>query len=141
VRLTRADREIETILATNWSSLPEQNPVKLTSFVIGFYDDGIKASHHVLVDADELRDLTASPNKYRINESDFARMLPKICKTFCKVEGDTIQLRAITLRGWMHCKGNLGIETMTIARNGRVELGKREVLAENIFDRVPGIRY
>jgi hypothetical protein len=141
VRLTRVGREIETILAADWSSLPEQNPVKLTSFIIGFYDDGIKASHRVLADADELRNMTGPLSEYRINESDFARVLPNIGKTYSKVEADTIQLRAITLRGWMHYKRNLGIETIAIAKNGKVELGKREVLAENIFDEVPGIRY
>jgi hypothetical protein len=141
VRLTRTGKEIERILAAEWSSLPAQDPVKLASFVIGFYDGGIAATHRVLANAYDLRDMAAQPRKYHINESALARALPAIGETSCKVEGDAVRLRAITLRGWMHRKGNLGIETIVIAKDGGVNLGPRDVLAENIFDKVPSIRY
>jgi hypothetical protein len=141
LRLTRAGKEVERILAAVWDSLPAQDPVKLASFVLGFYDGGIKASHHVIADADELREMAAPPKTYRINENVFARALPAIGKTFCEVEGNTIKLRTVTLCGWMHCKRNLGIEAIAIATDGSVDLGPREVLAENIFDEVPGILY
>src|SRR5262249_39694031 len=61
VRLTRAGKEIERILAAEWRSLPAQNAVRLASFVLGFYDGGIKASHHVLADADDLLAMCTPP--------------------------------------------------------------------------------
>lgn len=141
VRLTRAGKELERILEAEWASLPAQNPVKLASFILGFYDGGIKASHRVLAGADDLRDLASPPRDYRINECAFAKALPAIGETSCRIEGNTIKLRTVTLCGWMHDKRNLGIETIAISKDGSVALGPREVLAEKIFDRVPGIRY
>ena len=141
VRLTRTGKEIERVLAAEWAGLPAQNSVKLASFVLEFYDGGIKASHHVLADAEELRAMSAPPSDYRINESVLSLALPALGKTSCKVDGDTVKLRAVTLCGWMHDKQNLGIEMITISKNGAVHLGQREVLAENIFDEVPGILY
>jgi hypothetical protein len=79
--LTRAGKEIERILASEWSSLPAQDPVAPASFVLTFYDGGIKASHRVLGNADDLREMTAPPKDYRINESAFARALPAIGET------------------------------------------------------------
>src|SRR5262245_18874607 len=64
VRLTRAGKEIERILALQWSSLGAQSPVKLASFVLGFYDGGIKASHCVLADMDELLAMSTPPSEY-----------------------------------------------------------------------------
>ena len=141
VRLTRAGKEIERILATNWASLPAKDPVKLASFVLGFYDGGIKASHHVLADADALIAMCIRPRTYRVNESALARARPQLGKTSCTTEGDSLQIRAITLCGWMHSKQNLGIETIAISKNGTVDLGPRKVVAEKIFDEVPGIMY
>jgi len=141
VRLTRAEKEIQRILEAEWASLPAQNAVKLASFVLGFYDGGIKASHRVLAGADDLRDLARPPRDYRINEAVFAKALSVIGETSCKIEGDSIKLRAVTLCGWMHDKRNLGIETIAISKDGTVALGPREVLAEKIFDEVPGIMY
>src|SRR5262249_16352665 len=134
-------KEIERILEAEWASLPAQNPVKLASFVLGFYDGGIKASHRVLAGAEDLRDLASPPRAYRINESAFAKALPAIAQTSSKVEGNTIKLSAVTLCGWMHDKRNLSIETIAISKGGTVDLGPREVLAEKIFDEVPAIMY
>lgn len=141
VRLTRAGKEIERILEAEWDSLPAQDPVKLASLVLGFYDGGIKASHRVLAGADDLRDLARPPRHYPINEDAFAKALPAIGETSCNVEGNTIKLRAVTLCGWMHDKRNLGIETIAILKDGTVNPGPRKVLAKKIFDEVPPIMY
>jgi hypothetical protein len=141
VRLTRAGKEIERMLAADWSSLPAKDPVKLASFVLGFYDGGLRARHHVLADADELLAMCTRPKTFRINDRALAQARPRIGITSSKMEGDTVKLRSVTLCGWMHRKRNLGVETIAIARDGRVELGPREVLAEKIFDEVPGMKY
>jgi hypothetical protein len=138
IHLTRVGKEIERILEAERASLPAQNPVKLASLVLTFYD---KTSHYVLASADNLRDLATPPKDYRINERSFAKALSRIGETTCTVEGNTIKLRAVTLCGWMHDKRNLGIETIAISKDGTVALGPREVLAENIFDEVPDIIY
>lgn len=54
---------------------------------------------------------------------------------------DSVVIRAVTLCGWMHDKGNLGIETIRVVRSGKVQLDKREVLSKQIFASVPSIRY
>src|SRR5579883_607176 len=77
VRLTRSGKEVERVLATNWSSLPAQDPVKLASFVLRFYDGGIKASPHVLADADALLAMCTRPGTYRVSESALARARPR----------------------------------------------------------------
>jgi hypothetical protein len=141
VRLTRAGKEIERILVTNWVSQPVQDPVKLSSFVLNFYDGGIKSSHRVLADADSLIAMCTHPKMYRVNESSLAYALPRIGETSCTIDGDSLQIRAITLQGWMHRKQNLGIESITISRSGTVTLGLRHVLARKIFDEVPRIMY
>jgi hypothetical protein len=141
VRLTRAGKEIEGIFAANWSSLPAQNPVKLASLVLGFYDEGIKASHHVLADVNELLAMCNRPRTYRVNEDSLASVRARIGTTTCKMEDDIVKIRAVTLCGWMHCKQNLGVETIAISNEGIVTLGEREVLAEKIFDEVPGVIY
>jgi hypothetical protein len=141
IRLTRAGKEIERILEAEWTSLPAQNPVQLASFVLGFYDSGIKATHRVVANAGDLRDLGRPPRHYRINENALATALPAIGESSSKIEGNTIKLRAITLCGWMHDKQNLGIETIAISKDGTINLAPREVLAEKIFDQVPPIMY
>jgi hypothetical protein len=139
--LTRAGKEIERILRQEWALLLKLNPVQLASLVLGFYDDGIKASHRVLAGAQDLRDLARPPRDYRINEHAFAKAMAAIGETCCTVEGDTVKLRAVTLCGWMHDKRNLGIESVVISKDGTVAIGPREVLAEKIFDEVPPIAY
>jgi len=141
VRLRRKGRAIEKILAAEWSSLPARDPVKLSSFILSLYGGGIMRSHSVLADAEELRDMAAPPRDYRIKSRALARALPAIGVTSCKVENGIVTLRAITLRGWMHRAANLGIETITIAQNGRVKLAWRKTLARKIFDQFPDIEY
>ena len=141
IRLTRTGKEIQRILAASWPSLPAQDPVKLASFVLEFYDGGIKASHHVLADEAALLAKCTRPKSYHVNESAMLRASPRISITSCTTECDTVKLRAVTLCGWMHCKQNLGIETIAISKDGTVDLRPREVLAKRIFDEVPGIMY
>jgi hypothetical protein len=141
VRLTRAGKEIQTILAKEWPSFAQANPVRLASLILCFFDGGILASHHVLADADDLRSMCQPPREFHLDEQAFATALPELGVTSCRLEGNEIVLRAITLLGWMHDKRNLGIETLTIHENGAVALSQRRVLAENVFERVPGIMY
>jgi hypothetical protein len=141
VRLTRADKEIETILAMEWPSFMQADPVRLASLILPFYDGGIKASHRVLADADDLRSICQPSQQYRLNEKAFAKALPDLGITACTFVGETVVLRAVTLMGWMHDKRNLGIETITVQKTGKVTLGVRQVLATRVFDRVPGIIY
>lgn len=43
--------------------------------------------------------------------------------------------------GWMHEMQNLGIQTIAVQKTGAVTLGKRQVPAARMFDRVPAVRY
>jgi hypothetical protein len=141
VRLTRAGKEIQRILAKEWPSLIKASPVHLASLILCFFDGGIKASHRVLADASDLRSMCQAPREYRLNEKAFAKALPELGVTACQMEEKVVVLRAITLLGWMHDKRNLGIEKLTIHENGNVVLSERRVIAEKIFDKVPAIMY
>jgi hypothetical protein len=141
VRLTRANKEIQRILASDFPSFAKANPVRLASLILCFYDGGIQASHSVLADADDLRAMCRPPRHFHLDERAFATALPNLGITSCSVEGELIVLRAITLLGWMHDKRNLGIEVLLIAEDGAVALRPRLVLAKRVFDKVPGIRY
>jgi hypothetical protein len=141
VRLTRAGKEIQRILAKEWPSLVHANPVRLASLILRFFDGGIKASHRVLAGADDLRSMCRPPRHYDLNEKALAGALPELGVTSCSRDGEVVVLRAITLLGWMHEKRNLGVEMLTIHENGTVTLDERRVLAEKVFDSVPAIRY
>ena len=78
---------------------------------------------------------------FRVNEKALDRARRRIGTTSCKCEGSSITLRAVTLRGWMHRKCNLGIERLTISKDGTVKLAPRAVLAKNIFAQVPQLEY
>jgi hypothetical protein len=144
VRLTRKNREIQTILADEWTDLPRFNPVRLASLVLKFFDAGIKASHQVLQDADALLvfgNPTPSAKNYELNQKEFAKALPQIGSTKSTFDGKCLSVRAVTLCGWMHDRQNLGIESFTIGPDGNVSFAKRQVLSQRIFARVPAIRY
>jgi hypothetical protein len=119
----------------------QADPVPLGSLILPFYDGGIKASHLVLANADDLRSLCQPPRDYRLNEKAFAKALPDLGITACTFVGEMVVLRAVTLMGWMHDKQNLGVETIAFQKTGKVTLGVRQVLATRVFDRVPGIMY
>lgn len=143
-RLTRENKEIQSILADEWATLAESDPVCLASLMLKFHDAGIKASHNVLKDVDDLRSFgnPAHPAKnYELNDKEFNKALPNIGSTVTAVDGAVLSLRVVTLCGWMHEKQNLGVESITIASNGAVSFRKRKVLSKRIFRRTPSIRY
>tara|TARA_R110002072_G_C7909868_1_gene530272 strand:- start:1017 stop:1664 length:648 start_codon:yes stop_codon:yes gene_type:complete len=143
-RLTRANKEIQSILANEWATLAKSDPVCLASLILKFYDGGIKASHHVLRDADDLRSFgnPALPTKnYELNEKELSIALPNIGSTLSTADGAVLSLRAVTLCGWMHDKQNLGVESFTIGSDGTVSFRQRDVLSKRIFWNTPSIRY
>jgi hypothetical protein len=147
LRLTRKNREIESVLAEEWNDLPSADPVRLAKLVLPFYDGGMNASHQVLRDADELCGMTkygAPPvdSGYRFHPRKLAAVLPRIgtTRTAVLAEGE-LSVRAVTLLGWMHLKRNLGIESFVIRSSGEIRFDKRIVLTKRIFARVPMIYY
>jgi hypothetical protein len=141
VRLTRGGKEIERILAGEWPLLPNADSAALASFILMFYDGGIKATHSVLADAESLRTFAGSRKGFEIDEQEFNRCLTSIGTTCSLMEGDQFLIRAVTLCGWMHDKRNLGIERLRVARDGEVILDERLVLSRGIFKGIPHIRY
>ncbi len=143
-RLTRKNKEIQSILADEWENLPAADPVRLASLVLKFFDAGINATHEVLKDADALHAFgnpVHQPRDYELNHDEFAKALPAIGSTQSNFDGEVLSVRAVTLRGWMHNKQNLGIESFTIGVDGNVSFAKRHVLSQRIFVRVPALRY
>lgn len=141
VRLTRTGKEIQSILAEEWPSFAQSNPVCLASLLLRFLDGDVRTSHHVLANADDLRAMCLRPATYRLNEEALAKALPDVGVTSSFLEGSQVVIRAITLLGWRHDKRNLGIEILTIHENGQVAMAERQVLAKKIFDKVPALRY
>jgi hypothetical protein len=141
VRLSRAGKEIQGILAKDWPSFATANPVYLASLILRFFDNGIKATHQVLADAADLQFMCSPPREFHLDANEFANVFPEIGVTSCSVKEKLMVLRAITLLGWMHEKKNLGIEVLSIRDDGCVTLSKRRVLSARIFDRVPAIAY
>ncbi|MDP1560716.1 MAG: hypothetical protein Q8M16_04910 [Pirellulaceae bacterium] len=143
-RLTRENKEIHSILSDEWAALAESDPVCLASLILKFYDAGIKARHHVLKDADDLRSFgnpTNTAKNYELNDKEFSQALPRIGSTAMALDGAMLSLRAVTLCGWMHDKQNLGVEWFTISSDGTVSFRNRDVLSKRIFRRTPSIRY
>ena len=141
IRLTKSGKEIERILGENFLTLPRQNPVGLASFILRFFGDGIKASHHVLAGEEDLAAMCSGKNSYLINATELTNSSPRLGRTELSFDEGSIRIRALTLCGWMHSKQNLGIEVITVSQEGRVHLGVRDVLSEKIFTQVPRILY
>jgi hypothetical protein len=137
VRLTRAGREIESVLRENWPTLQDCHPVKLASLILNFFDGGIRSSHAVLPDAEKLH----AYQHHVLDNEELERVQDLIGTTIICCQEDEINIRAVTLCGWMHNKQNLGIERIRISKCGNVQLDKREVLSERIFKSVPQIMY
>jgi hypothetical protein len=135
--LTREGKEVESLLEQNWTSLPLCNPVVLASLILTFFDDGIHSTHQVLPNAKALH----SPKRHVLDEEEMKNAQDFIGNTTVAQLDDSVVIRAVTLCGWMHDKGNLGIETIRVVRSGKVQLDKREVLSKQIFASVPSIRY
>ncbi|TWU07336.1 hypothetical protein CA54_57420 [Symmachiella macrocystis] len=141
IPLTRKGKEIETILASEWDRLVQSDPVVLASLILLLYGSGSRETHHVLKDAAELQSMCQNSSGYELHEKRFEYHLPRIKTTYIKVENDLALVRAVTLFGRMHDKGNLGIERFSIDRNGVVLPQERELISRNIFSRIPGIKY
>ncbi len=138
IRLTRAGKEIESVLGENWTRLPNCDPVVLSRLILMFFDGGIRSSHRVLQSSGSLR---SHGEQYVLNEKEFGKAEPFIEATRIIVEDDLLTIRAVTLCGWMHDKRNLGVEHIRISRSGDVALDARNVLSKKIFKSVPAIRY
>lgn len=145
LRLTRAGKEIEQVLEENWQSLTDCDSVILARLILKFFDGGIRECHHVLANADGLVPRKEMPSQfskgYVLDERELARSQKLIGTTSVTQQSDTIILRAVTLRGWMHDKRNLGIERIHISKLGRVSLEERQLLSERIYEAVPPIMY
>ncbi len=138
VRLTRAGKEIESVLKEKWETLADCNPVILASLILKFFDGGIRSTHRVLSGGDDLR---SHRKNYVLNDRELERSQGLIGTTSTSRSDDFVVIRAVTLCGWMHDKRNLGIEHIHISKSGTVHLEKREVLSERIFTSVPQILY
>ena len=138
LRLTRKRKEICTVLADEWNDLHHSDPVVLASLVLKFYDSGIKQSHRVIRNVDEL--LNYGPN-YELNRQEFERSRKLIGATTSVADDSVLKIRAITLMGWMHQKQNLGFEDISIGRGGNVTIDARSVLSGRIFKSTPMIKY
>ena len=144
VRLTRSGKEIESVLKENWDALTMCDPVALASLILKFFDGGIKSTHRVLSDANELRLFERDVGfgrEWVLNSREMEKAQDLIGNTTVVQLGDSVVVRAATLCGWMHMKENLGIENLRISRSGEVRLDKREVLSEKIFEAVPNVAY
>jgi hypothetical protein len=141
VRLTQTNKEIEKILAEEWSSLAACDPVVLARLVLKFYDGGIQASHDILRNVNDLTEIYKSDRGYVLNDGQYASTIDRVGSTEIQKQAEAVVLRVVTLRGWMHDKRNLGIERIHIIQSGRVSLERREVLSSKIFKSVPAIRY
>ncbi len=138
IRLTRAGKEIESILAAKWPELSDCDPVRLADLILMFYDGGIKHSHSTLPNADALY----PSDKYRVvDEAEMTRIRDSVGTTQINVERDTVVIRAVTLCGWMHEAQNLGIEHIHIPRSGKVQFDARQTLSKKIFSKLPDIYY
>lgn len=144
MRLTRQGKEIETVLSEEWDHLADANAVLLASLILKFYDGGIRETHYVLKDLDALVSFCDSEKrhrKYEIDEKQLSLAAKGIGSTSMLRDGNGLSVRAVTLRGWMHDKRNLGVERFEVDRQGHPTFEKRLVLSRRIFSRVPMIRY
>ena len=145
LRLTREGKEIEQLLEENWQSLNDCDSVILATLILKFFDGGIRETHQVVADAEALISRKGMPRlfarEYVFDEQELAKSQELIGATTVVQCGDTVALRAVTLRGWMHDRRNLGIERIHISKSGKVSLEERQVLSERIFEAVPPIMY
>ena len=137
--LTRKNLEIQNLLQREWDYLPSLNLSRVVEFVLNFYDGGIKNSHHVINDLNDLNQMDGQHRK--INRAAIQPVSNEIGSTTITLDNDVYKIRAITLMGWMHAKQDLGIERLSIHRTGEIEFDAREVLCQNTFTKLPGILY
>ncbi|MEW4453185.1 hypothetical protein AB1L30_10955 [Bremerella sp. JC817] len=143
IRLTRAGKEIETILSDNWAQLPNCDPQVLSQLIFMFFDGAMMSSHCVLQNSDSLRSFgkgLSFGEEFVLDEKEFWKAEPNIETTRSTVKNDLLTIRVVTLSGWGFDKRNLGIEHIRISSSGDVELCPREVLSKKIFKSVPSIQ-
>lgn len=139
IRLTRDGKEIESVIEREWNAIPAVDIVEFTQFVLQFYEDGIKRSHHVLRDVHDLRSMQG---EHRIlNAKAISQIANQVGETQLCSGDDQYQIRAVTLCGWMHEKQELGIESVSITNHGEVSLGARQILCRKTFLKLPAIMY
>lgn len=135
IRLRRRGRELETFLKHEWSSLKKADPVHVADFLLTFLNDGIKDQHAVIRDFEEIEQRNFESNN--VNMEAVNSIKEKLGTTNKKMIGDQLVVRAISLRGWMHTKQELGAQTVTIATTGAVTVSTRQVLCSKIFKAIP----
>lgn len=139
-QLTRRHKEIERLLRVDWAVLPTLSPCALAGLVLPFYDGGIKERHRVLSGVEALEQYRANRH-YELDENQMSLLPTQDLIPSIEATENRIHIRVLTLRGWMHRKVNLGVETITIESDGRVSLDQRKVWSEKIFRRIPHILY
>lgn len=139
-RLTRTNKEVERILEADWESLLGVSTTTLAALVLPFYESGITESHRVLQDVSELESMCKSGH-FEIDPKEGSSIAKMKAEIGTKMIGESVQVRVLTLRGWMHMKANLGIETISIGRNGHVTFAEREVWSAKLFRKFPPIMY
>lgn len=144
IRLTRKGKEIQLVLAHEWETLGNVDPVALAEIILMFFDGGIKASHHVLRDLADLRRMANAHGLgcgYILNENRLSKFAECFASTCMIVDSGELKLRAVTLMGWMHDKQNLGIEMIYVSKDGTVRLDLRKTMVTRIFKQTPMLRY
>lgn len=139
-RLTRNNKEIERLLEADWESLLSVSTTALAALILPFYESGISESHRVIQNVLELEAMCKN-GAFEFDPKEQSSVAMKNAAISTKLVGDSVEVRVLTLRGWMHTKSNLGIETISIGRNGHVTLAEREVWSEKLFRKFPGIKY
>jgi hypothetical protein len=140
VRLTKAGKEIEGLLAERWPDLAACDPKSLCDLVLMFFNK--EGQHHrVLSGIDELQSFENlkmfGGQGYVIDQKELSRVAPLIGKTESRIENDHLLLRGVTLITGMCGEQNFGIETFRISPQGRVDPAQRAVLSKSIFKSLP----
>ena len=78
---------------------------------------------------------------YVLNNKTVEKVGDDIGATTVERRGEVVVLRTVTLRGWMHEKNNLGVETIRVDPTGSVRMDERQVLSTDIFTSIPNIKY
>ncbi|MEQ8788073.1 MAG: hypothetical protein RIC55_17325 [Pirellulaceae bacterium] len=141
IELTTENGEVNKLLAANWLVLPNQSPVLLAEFVLTFFGDDVRINHKVLADVDDLWAMKNHRHRYVIDEEAVTKVESLIGRTELHECEQAITLRCLTLLGWMHEKQDLGIETITIERDGSVTRAERVQLCSRTFLETPDLWY
>lgn len=135
VRLRHRGRGLETVLRHEWNFLKKADPVDLAQLLLTFLNDGIKYEHSVIRSFDEIMkwDLESK----NVNMEALRLIKEEIGTTTSTIVDGRLKIRAISLRGWMHTKQELGIQNLSIASTGTVAVSTRQVLCGQVFTTIP----